>query len=125
MGRVLELHHVQVGAPAGGEGAQRRFYCDGLGLREVEKPEPLRGRGGCWFRGGHGVEIHVGIEDDFRPSAKAHPAFVVERLDEVLAGLVDLGFEVDLTQEHTFANWRRAHVRDGAGNRVELLEGLS
>ena len=121
MGDVLALHHVQVGAQQGGEDAQRRFYAEGLGLVEVEKPEPLRGRGGCWFRGGS-VEVHVGIEADFRPAAKAHPAFVVAGLDGVLARLRELGFEVDLTDERTFPGWRRAHVRDGAGNRVELLE---
>lgn len=117
---VLALHHVQVGAPAGAEDAQRRFYADGLGLVEVEKPEPLRSRGGCWFRGG--IEVHIGIEADFRPAAKAHPAFVVDHLDRVLGRLAALGFEVDLSEEHTFPGWRRAHVRDGAGNRVELLQ---
>ncbi|MGN6721263.1 MAG: VOC family protein [Marmoricola sp.] len=118
---VLALHHVQVGASAGGEDDQRRFYAEGLGLAQVEKPEPLRGRGGCWFRGGV-VEVHVGIEPDFRPAAKAHPAFVVDQLDRVLERLRELGFPIDLTEEHTFPGFRRAHVCDGAGNRVELLE---
>lgn len=118
---VLALHHVQVGAPVGGEDAQRRFYRDGLGLTEVEKPEPLRGRGGCWFRSGT-VEVHVGVEQDFQPPMKAHPAFVVRDLAGVLSRLRELDFEVDLTEEHTFPGFRRAHVRDGAGNRVELLE---
>lgn len=118
---VLAIHHVQVGAPVGGEDAQRRFYGDGLGLTEVEKPEALRARGGCWFRG-VAVEVHVGIEADFRPAAKAHPAFVIDDLGGMLARLGELGFEADLTEEHTFPGYRRAHVRDGAGNRVELLE---
>ena len=80
---MIALHHVQVSCPPGGEDDARRFYADGLGLTEVEKPEPLRSRGGAWFRaydvlGAVAAEIHVGVEDGFTPARKAHPAFVVE-----------------------------------------------
>ena len=122
----MRLHHVQVACPRGGEDDARRFYADGLGLVEVEKPADLAARGGCWFRacddsGTVTAELHVGVEDPFVPARKAHPAFVVERLDEVAERLRGLGFEVDESQRGSFPGHVRFHVFDGHGNRVEVL----
>jgi catechol 2,3-dioxygenase-like lactoylglutathione lyase family enzyme len=124
---MIALHHVQVACPPGGEDACRRFYADGLGLTEVEKPEGLRGRGGAWFRAYdvHGTvtaELHVGVEDPFVPARKAHPAFVVEDLDATAASLAAAGAEVDLTERGTFAGNLRFHTRDPHGNRIEVLQ---
>ena len=124
---MIALHHVQVAMPAGAEDEARRFYAEGLGLTEVEKPTDLRGRGGAWFRAydDHGAvtaEIHVGVEDPFAPARKAHPALLVDDLDAVADRLAALGFEVDRSQEHTFPGHRRVHTFDGHGNRVEVLE---
>ena len=123
------LRHVQVACPVGGEDAARRFYAEGLGLREVEKPAELAGRGGAWFRayddaGAVTAEIHVGVEDPFAPARKAHPALLVptvEDLEGVGARLDALGFEVDWRERGTFPGYERCHVVDGAGNRVELM----
>lgn len=124
----MRLHHVQVAMPRGGEDAARRFYVDGLGLTEVEKPADLKGRGGCWFRAyaGHEVtaEVHVGVEEPFAPARKAHPALLladVTTLESVADRLTDLGFDVDWSQRHTFTGYQRCHTFDGHGNRVELL----
>ncbi len=124
---MIALHHVQVAMPAGAEDLARRFYADGLGLTEVEKPAELRARGGAWFRGygvtgGVTAEIHVGVEDPFVPARKAHPALVVDELDAIAHRLAGLGFEVDRSQEHTFEGYRRLHTFDAHGNRVEVLE---
>ena len=122
----MRLHHVQVACPPGDEPAARRFYADGLGMTEVEKPADLRGRGGAWFRayddsGAVAAEVHVGVEEPFRPARKAHPAFVVADLEEVAARLGRLGFEVDWSQRATFPSYERFHTCDGHGNRVEVL----
>ena len=124
----MRLHHVQVACPPGGEDAARRFYADGLGMTEVEKPEDLRPRGGVWFRsftGGKVVaELHVGVEDPFRPARKAHPAFVladVAELQRVAERLTGLGFDVDRSQRDSFPGHQRLHTFDAHGNRVELL----
>jgi catechol 2,3-dioxygenase-like lactoylglutathione lyase family enzyme len=119
----MRIHHVQVSCPPGGEDAARRFYGEGLGLPEVDKPPVLAARGGCWFRDGT-VEVHVGVEQGFVPARKAHPAFVVDDLDSTAVRLEELGFAVDRTEEHTFAGHRRFHSADGNGNRVELLASL-
>jgi catechol 2,3-dioxygenase-like lactoylglutathione lyase family enzyme len=125
----VRLHHVQVACPLGGEDDARRFYGEGLGLTEVPKPALLADRGGVWFRsydeaGDVVAELHVGVEEPFSPARKAHPAFVLERagdLDAAVSHLADLGYDVDLTERHTFPGYERFHVRDPAGNRVEVL----
>ena len=71
------------------------------------------------------AEIHVGVEADFRPAAKAHPALLVADLDAVRERLSRLGYEVDDSQRHTFEPYVRCHTRDGHGNRVELLQAPS
>jgi catechol 2,3-dioxygenase-like lactoylglutathione lyase family enzyme len=120
---------VQVACPPGGEDVARRFYAEGLGLTEVDKPVDLRGRGGVWFRAYDGAgrvtaELHVGVEDPFVPARKAHPALLLDPgadLDELGRRLESLGFEVDRSQGQTFPGYDRLHVFDGYGNRVELL----
>jgi catechol 2,3-dioxygenase-like lactoylglutathione lyase family enzyme len=126
---MIALHHVQVACPPGGENDARRFYVEGLGLVEVEKPAELRGRGGVWFReydvrGAVSAEIHVGVEESFAPARKAHPAFVVEDLYAVAGSLAGAGFEVDEREKDTFVGYRRFHTHDAAGNRVEVMEPI-
>ena len=125
----MRLHHVQVCCPRGGEADARRFYAEGLGMTEVEKPPELAGRGGVWFRahdddGRVTAEVHVGVEEPFAPARKAHPALLLpspEVLVEVVARLERLGYDVDRSEWDTFPGYRRVHVNDGSGNRVELL----
>lgn len=114
----MRLHHVQVCCPAGGEDAARSFYRDALGMSEVEKPAALAARGGCWFRA-DGVEVHVGVEPEFRPAEKAHPALLVEDIDDVAGRVADRGFPV--TWDGDFPGYRRFYTADGNGNRVEIL----
>ncbi len=114
----MRLHHVQVCCPVGGEDAARSFYAEGLGIPEVEKPPVLAARGGCWFRG-DSVEVHVGVEKDFRPATKGHPAFVVEDIDQLAVRLAERDFPVSWDDE--FPGYRRFYTADGNGNRVEVL----
>ncbi|QBX56039.1 glyoxalase [Nocardioides seonyuensis] len=122
----MRLHHVQVACPPGGEDLARRFYVDGLGMTEVEKPEDLRARGGCWFRayddaGAVTAEVHVGVEEPFTPARKAHPALLVDDLASLAARLEAAGVEVDWSQRTTFASYERFHCFDAHGNRLEVL----
>jgi catechol 2,3-dioxygenase-like lactoylglutathione lyase family enzyme len=125
----MKLHHVQVACPPGGETEARRFYADGLGMTEVEKPAELAHRGGCWFRaydaaGAVAAEIHVGVEDPFTAALKAHPALLLDSVGDLeVTGerLAAAGFDVDWTERHSFDGYERFHVFDGAGNRVEVM----
>jgi catechol 2,3-dioxygenase-like lactoylglutathione lyase family enzyme len=124
----MRLHHVQVACPRGGEPEARRFYGEGLGMTEVDKPAALAGRGGAWFRAYNGTavaaEIHVGVEEPFTPARKAHPALLLATIAELEAAggrLAGLGYDVDWSERWSFAGYERFHTFDGAGNRVEVL----
>ncbi|MDP4219567.1 MAG: VOC family protein [Bacteroidota bacterium] len=116
---ILSLDHVQLAMPSGGESEARRFYCDILGFEEIPKPEPLRSRGGCWFRSAQ-AELHLGIEEDFRPAKKAHPAFRTGDIDVLEKHLTAKGFVI--TPDTALPKVRRFYISDPFGNRIEILE---
>ncbi|MFD9499968.1 glyoxalase [Streptomyces sp. NPDC060035] len=113
------LHHVQLAIPPGAEELCREFWGEILGMTELEKPSVLAARGGCWFRGG-GVEVHLGVEDDFRPNKKAHPGILVSSLDALAKQLDDNG--VSVTWDDNFPGHNRFYALDKLGNRLEFLE---
>lgn len=116
---LASIDHVQLGMPAGAEATARAFYADVLGLREVPKPPELAGRGGAWFAG-RSVAIHLGVEPDFRPASKAHPAFVVDDLAVVAERLAMTGIAVG--GDDSGLPVARRYVRDPFGNRLELVD---
>ena len=113
----MQLHHVQLAVPVGSESQARDFWT-ALGFVEIEKPPILRSRGGCWFRSGT-AEVHVGIEDPFSPARKAHPGFLVEDLNELIATFTSMGIEV--SADATFPGYGRFYANDPFGNRLEFL----
>jgi catechol 2,3-dioxygenase-like lactoylglutathione lyase family enzyme len=115
---VTDIDHVQIAAPRGCENDARRFFGGLLGL---EKPELLRSRGGCWFRVGT-RQLHIGVEEPFRPAAKAHPAFAVSDIDALFAVLETGG--VACTWDEALAGVRRFYARDPWGNRLEFTEQI-
>ncbi|ONI71700.1 glyoxalase [Kribbella sp. ALI-6-A] len=115
----MRLDHVQVSCPPGGEDVARAFYRDALGMTEIAKPALLAARGGCWFEQDD-AEIHVGVETDFRPARKAHPALAVDDLDALAAKLETLGYPVTWDND-TIPGRRRFHTADGHGNRIEIV----
>ena len=110
------LDHVQVMMPPGREDEARLFYGGLLGLTEIEKPEPMRARGGVWFAEG----IHVSGEEGFTPPRRAHPALRVADLDRLAASLAAAGCAVEWDER--WPGVRRFYTRDPFCNRVELLE---
>lgn len=116
---IERLDHVQLAMPPGGEPAARAFYTGVLGIPEVPKPPVLAVRGGCWFEDG-ALKVHLGVEADFRPARKAHPAFRVTRLDELAAACRAAGHEV--RDAEPVGGCRRVFTDDPFGNRIELME---
>lgn len=124
----MQLHHVQLSMHPGEEEAARSFYQQGLGLEEVPEPPVLAARGGCWFRSpaqsGDHIEIHLGVEEGFKASAKAHPAFLLNsrvELDAMAERIQRLKMEVSWKEEFTFDGYSRFHAKDPFGNRLEFL----
>jgi catechol 2,3-dioxygenase-like lactoylglutathione lyase family enzyme len=120
----MKLHHVQLSCPPGGEDDARAFYAETLELVEVAKPPALAARGGAWFRSPDGlVEVHVGVEQDFRPARKAHPAFLVDDLDRIAGRLERAGYAIE--RDELFPGFDRIYTADGAGNRIEIMRPAS
>ena len=116
---ITGLHHVQLAMPRGREDDARAFYTGVLGFEELPKPENLARRGGVWFRSGT-AEAHLGVEDDFRPARKAHPAFLVEDLAGMVKRCEEAGCAVN--GDEPLEGYDRVYIADPFGNRIELLQ---
>ncbi|WP_245646772.1 glyoxalase [Microtetraspora niveoalba] len=115
------LHHVQLAIEPGSEDACRAFYVGILGMIEIPKPPVLAARGGLWVRA-DSLEIHLGVEQDFRPARKAHPGILVADLDGLAARLEGHGVEV--VWDGDFPGHRRFYAADAVGNRLEFLQRI-
>lgn len=118
---IIALDHVQLAMPESGEYEARLFYSGLLGFEEVAKPANLAARGGVWFVLG-AVKVHIGVEKDFAPARKAHPAFLVDDLASLLARLATAG--VAARADEPLGGYNRVYVSDPFGNRIELMERL-
>jgi len=114
------LHHVQLAIPVDSEDTCRRFWADVLGMVELTKPPALAARGGCWFRGGGGVDVHLGVEQPFIPARKAHPGLLVTGLRPLADRLERAGYPV--TWDNEFPGYDRFYAADPFGNRLEFLQ---
>lgn len=117
--KVYAIDHVQLAMPPDGEDRARKFYAQVMGLEEKPKPPLLARRGGVWFEH-EALKIHLGIEQDFRPAKKAHPALLVEGLNELIRKCDEAGYVV--TRGEPLDGYERAYVSDPFGNRIELME---
>ena len=115
------IDHVQVAAPRNQEDEARAFYGDKLGFQEIKKPDLLAKRGGVWFQVGH-HQLHVGVENDFHPAKKAHPAFEVKNINDLRNKLMEL--DVEIIEDNSLEGAERFYLHDPFGNRLEFLEWL-
>jgi catechol 2,3-dioxygenase-like lactoylglutathione lyase family enzyme len=119
---LVGLDHLQLAMPRGKETEARAFYAGILGLTELQKPPNLAPRGGVWFSIGS-QQLHLGVEQDFRPAKKAHPAFLVRDLRGLCARLEQHGFSP--YEDEPLVGYERCYVADPFGNRLELLEPVT
>ncbi len=118
---ITKLDHVQLAMPPGREAEARAFYQGLLGFREVPKPPQLAARGGCWFQSGD-VKVHLGVDHNFVPAKKAHPAFVVRDLRKMVDEFEKAG--VSVTSDMPLDGYVRNFVHDPFGNRIELMQSI-
>ncbi len=116
---MFRLDHIQLAIPTGAEDACRVFWGDLLGFDEIKKPEKLRTRGGAWF-GRDGIEVHLGVETDFSPAKRAHPAFRITGLDSFADRLASAGHPI--RWDDRIKSRRRFFTDDPFGNRIEFIE---
>ncbi|MFY1681535.1 VOC family protein [Micromonospora sp. WMMD730] len=117
------IHHVLLACPPGAEASSRAFYVGILGLTGKPKPPALAARGGCWFTG-YDAELHLGVEADFRPARKAHPALLRPDLDALADRLARAGHPVTWGDDDELPGMRRFHTADPHGNRLEFVAPL-
>jgi catechol 2,3-dioxygenase-like lactoylglutathione lyase family enzyme len=116
---IAGFDHVQIAVPEGAEDEARRYFGGILGLEELPKPDTMADRGGVWFEcGAH--QLHIGIDPEFRPSRKGHPAFRVRDLDAVRERFEQAGIEP--RDDDAMPGVRRFYVDDPFGNRLEFTE---
>lgn len=112
------IDHVQLAAPKGCEGEARKFFGDILGMVEIPKPPNLAKRGGVWFKcGTH--QLHIGVQDDFIPAKKAHPAFDVDHLEMLRNRMIKN--RIKIHEDEPLEGAERFYVTDPFGNRLEFL----
>ena len=117
--QIVKIDHVQLAMPEGQEASARSFYSGLLGLSETPKPPILAQRGGVWFQEGD-IQIHLGVEKEFRPARKAHPALLVRGLEELVLRLTAAGVQV--IRDDLLPGYDRVYLEDPFGNRIELME---
>jgi catechol 2,3-dioxygenase-like lactoylglutathione lyase family enzyme len=118
--RIVGIDHVQLAMPPGAEADARAeaFFTGLLGLPRVPKPPELAARGGCWFELG-AAKVHLGVEEDFRPAKKAHPALRVDDLEGLCRLLESAGHPTRRTED--VPGTPQWYVDDPFGNRIELI----
>ena len=117
---ISRINHVQITIPKGAEEDGRHFYCDILGLTEIEKPESLQGRGGFWLQLGD-QQLHVGTEEGVdRRATKAHVAYQVDDIDSWRGRLLDYGLKIG--DSVPIPGYHRFETRDPFGNRIEFIQ---
>ncbi len=115
----MKLHHVQLAIPPNSEEKCKEFYCKLLGWKEQTKPPALAARGGLWLTHGE-TKLHLGVEKNFVPAKKAHPAFLVTSIKAIAEALAANGYQVEWDEE--LAEFDRFYVQDAVGNRLEIMQ---
>lgn len=122
---IKRLDHADLIIPKGAEDTARHYYCEILGMREIEKPEVLRKNGGLWLQL-PGSQLHLGFEkkEGVDPrKTKAHLAFEVEDLQALETLLLKNGFQTK--KQDQLPGMARMETEDPFGHRIEFLQMCS
>jgi catechol 2,3-dioxygenase-like lactoylglutathione lyase family enzyme len=119
MNLYLGIDHVQLAAPPSCETAARKFYVEVLGMAELPKPAALQQRGGIWLKCGM-HQVHIGVQVDFTPATKAHPAIRV--LDMAALRVRLAAQKIELVEDDALPGVDRFYIHDPFGNRLEFVE---
>ncbi len=112
----------------------RHFYCDILGMTEVQRPPTFKFHG-AWFRKGtaemHVIQIDAASQPPGDTPAQVtpeldiararHHAFLVDDMDAVLARLKECNIEVVLGPRSRGDGAKQTYVMDPDGHLVEFI----
>lgn len=119
---IIRFHHAQITIPKGTEEEAKKFYCEILKLKEIQKPESLLGRGGFWVQVGD-QQLHIGTEEGVdRLLTKAHLAYEIEDLKAIEKLLEENNIEI--IESVPILGYERFEFRDPFGNRVEFIKPI-
>ena len=91
-------------------------------LQFVRRPKPAElDQSGAWLVQGP-VNLHLGEEQEFEAAREAHPALLVDNIDQLLEDTKRAGCQLRI--EAGPAGYKRASVFDPFGNRIELMQKL-
>jgi catechol 2,3-dioxygenase-like lactoylglutathione lyase family enzyme len=71
------FHHANLGVPPGLADAEGAFLVDVLGYRRLAAPPDLVAVA-KWYEADDGSQIHLSVDPDHRPAARAHTAIEVD-----------------------------------------------
>jgi catechol 2,3-dioxygenase-like lactoylglutathione lyase family enzyme len=115
---MTRLHHVNLGVPPDGADAEGEFLVAVLGYRHLEPPEQAQAFGARWYETDDGTQVHLSVDPDHRPAARAHTAIEVgDEITTVAERLRTAGIEFG---DSEFDGRRILFCQDPAGNRWEL-----
>ncbi len=109
------VHHVSLNVDD--LDACRRFYVDGFGMTEIDRPD--LGFPGAWLAVGE-HEIHL-LQGSPPPALGQHYSLRVDDLDATLSTLAERGIEID-RMGGIEGVCRQAFLSDPSGNTVELTQ---
>jgi catechol 2,3-dioxygenase-like lactoylglutathione lyase family enzyme len=117
---VLKIDHVQISIPSGKVAEALAFYEGVLQFVHIKKPAELDQRG-AWLAQGP-VNLHLGEENNFEAAPRAHPALLIDNIDELLDNAKRAGRTLRIDEGPV--GYKRASVFDPFGNRIELMQKL-
>ena len=113
------LNHAHLTVPMEGLAEALGFYCEVMGLQEVEKPESLKVYPGFWLQL-ENCQLHIGGENSTnnRWNTGVHVAIEGPDLEERRNRLAAEG--VNMSDMVYYPGYRRFEFRDPFGNRLEF-----
>lgn len=121
---IKRLDHADIIIPKGAEDTARHYYCEILGMHEIEKPEIPRKNGGLRMQL-NGAQLHLGHEkkEGVDPrKTKAHLAFEVDDLQALEELLLKNGFHTK--KQDQLPGMARMETEDPFEHRIEFLQLL-
>ncbi|CAI7975218.1 Glyoxalase [Frankia sp. Hr75.2] len=115
---MARFHHVNLGVLPGGTDSVGDFLTGILDYRRIEVTPDLKARGVLWYETEDGSQVHLSVDPDHRPAARAHTAIHVGEETTVIEARLDAaGIPYSVV---TIDGVRAVFCNDPAGNRWEL-----